>query len=62
MEELRAHSRALSSTSELVEAFITLLEREGPAFVTDASGDFDSELAFERRVREIAAPRSAHPA
>ena len=45
---------------ELVESFIALLEREGP--VTFAHGDdanFEAELAFERRARKIAQPRSA---
>jgi putative nucleotidyltransferase with HDIG domain len=40
--------------AELVESFIALLEREGPAFAQDA--DFDTELAFEQRVRKIAQP------
>jgi putative nucleotidyltransferase with HDIG domain len=40
--------------AELVESFIALLEREGPTFAHDA--DFETELAFEQRVREIAQP------
>ncbi len=40
--------------SELVESFIALLEREGPTFAQDA--DFETELAFEQRVRKIAQP------
>ncbi len=40
--------------AELVENFIALLEREGPAFAQDA--DFETELAFEQRVRKIAQP------
>jgi putative nucleotidyltransferase with HDIG domain len=43
--------------SELVESFIQMLERDGP--VTVAQGDdanFEAELAFERRARQIAAP------
>ncbi len=43
--------------SELVESFIQMLERDGP--VTIAQGDdadFEAELAFERRARQIAAP------
>lgn len=43
--------------AELVEAFIALLERDGP--VTSAHGDdadFEVELAFERRARKIAQP------
>jgi putative nucleotidyltransferase with HDIG domain len=39
---------------ELVESFIAMLEREGPTFAQDA--DFDTELAFEQRVRKIAQP------
>jgi HD-GYP domain-containing protein (c-di-GMP phosphodiesterase class II) len=42
---------------ELVESFIAMLERDGP--VTLAQGDdadFEAELAFERRARQIAAP------
>ena len=39
---------------ELVESFIALLEREGPTFAQDA--DFETELAFEQRVRKIAQP------
>ncbi|HEV2975441.1 MAG TPA: HD domain-containing phosphohydrolase [Solirubrobacteraceae bacterium] len=45
--------------SELVEAFIALLKREGA--LTFAHGDqaeFDAELAFERRTRKIAQPAS----
>jgi putative nucleotidyltransferase with HDIG domain len=64
-EDAKQELRRIAGTqldSDLVEAFIALLEREGLTFVTDAGGDFESELAFERRVREIAAPRSAHPA
>jgi putative nucleotidyltransferase with HDIG domain len=40
--------------AELVESFISLLEREGPMFAQDA--DFETELAFEQRVRKIAQP------
>jgi putative nucleotidyltransferase with HDIG domain len=40
--------------AELVESFIALLEREGPTFAQDA--DFETELAFEQRVRKIAQP------
>ena len=40
--------------SELVESFIALLEREGPRFAENA--DFETELAFEQRVRKIAQP------
>jgi putative nucleotidyltransferase with HDIG domain len=43
--------------AELVNSFIAMLEREGP--VTAAHGDdadFEVELAFERRARQIAQP------
>jgi len=57
MEELRHAARNGQFDSDLVEAFIALLEREGPTFAQDA--DFETELEFERRVREMAQPRSA---
>jgi len=41
--------------SELVERFIALLEREGHTFAQEA--DFEAELEFERRTRQMAAPR-----
>jgi putative nucleotidyltransferase with HDIG domain len=40
--------------TELVESFITLLKRDGSTFAKDA--DFETELAFEQRVRKIAQP------
>jgi putative nucleotidyltransferase with HDIG domain len=40
--------------AELVQTFIGLLERYGPAFAQDA--DYRSELAFENRVRKMAEP------
>jgi len=39
---------------ELVESFIALLEREGSTFAESA--DFETELAFEQRVRKMAQP------
>jgi putative nucleotidyltransferase with HDIG domain len=47
--------------AELVETFLTLLERKGAAFGQDA--DYRTELSFERRVRAMAAPvrQSAAP-
>jgi putative nucleotidyltransferase with HDIG domain len=45
--------------SEIVDAFVTMLEREGP--VTFAHGDdanFEAELSFERRTRALAQPAS----
>jgi putative nucleotidyltransferase with HDIG domain len=47
---------------ELVESFITMLERDGPVtFVHGDDADFEAELAFERRARAIAQPTSARP-
>jgi putative nucleotidyltransferase with HDIG domain len=45
--------------SEIVDAFVTMLERDGP--VTFAHGDdanFEAELSFERRTRALAQPSS----
>lgn len=42
---------------DLVETFIRVLEREGMLFAHDA--DFEKELDFERRVREMAEPSAA---
>jgi putative nucleotidyltransferase with HDIG domain len=44
---------------ELAETFIAVLEREGATFGRET--DYETELDFERRVREMAAPRSADP-
>jgi putative nucleotidyltransferase with HDIG domain len=42
---------------ELVQAFVTMLEREGPtALLGGGEASFEDELSFERRVRELAAP------
>ena len=48
--------RATSSTASWCETFIALLEREGPTFGRREGDDFDTELAFERRVRTMAQP------
>jgi putative nucleotidyltransferase with HDIG domain len=54
MAELRAAAEHGQLDAELVEAFIKLIEDEDPAF---AEGEhFEAELAFERRVREMAQP------
>lgn len=45
--------------AELVERFTAVLEREGPTFADGA--DFEVELEFERRVREMAEPRTTNP-
>ncbi len=42
--------------AELVEQFIAVLEREGPTFAAGQDADFDTELAFERRVQDMARP------
>jgi HD-GYP domain-containing protein (c-di-GMP phosphodiesterase class II) len=57
MEELRHATTNGQFDSELVESFIAVLEREGPTFAQDA--DFETELEFERRVRQAAEPRTA---
>lgn len=57
IEELRNGARNGQFDSELVETFIAVLEREGPTFAQDA--DFETELEFERRVREMAEPSPA---
>jgi putative nucleotidyltransferase with HDIG domain len=56
MAELRrAAGRQLDA--ELVEAFIAIIEREGSlSFAHGDDADFEAELAFERRARQIAAP------
>lgn len=43
--------------SEIVDAFIVMLEREGPVtFAHGDDADFEAELAFERRARALAQP------
>jgi putative nucleotidyltransferase with HDIG domain len=54
--ELRRVSEA-QLDGELVEIFIRVLETEDLAFQHTDDEDFESELAFERRVRDYAAPR-----
>jgi putative nucleotidyltransferase with HDIG domain len=54
-EELRIASTRGQFDPELVEKFIVLLQREGPMFGKEA--DFDTELEFERRAREMVEPR-----
>ena len=53
--ELRASVRNGQLDGDLVETFVTVLEREGLTFAHDA--DFEQELDFERRVREMAEPK-----
>jgi hypothetical protein len=54
IEELRSGVTNGQLDSDLVETFIAVLEREGVTFAHDA--DFEKELDFERRVREMAEP------
>src|SRR5262249_4661076 len=54
--ELRRVSGRLLD-AELVEAFLGMLERDGPVtFAHGDDADFEAELAFERRARNIAQP------
>ena len=52
--ELRGSAVNGQLDADLVETFVTVLEREGLTFAHDA--DFENELDFERRVREMAEP------
>ncbi len=53
--ELRNSAANGQLDGDLVESFIRVLEREGTTFAHDA--DFEQELSFERRVREMAEPK-----
>jgi putative nucleotidyltransferase with HDIG domain len=55
MTELRHAATNGQLDAELVESFIVLLEREDPMFGHDAN--FETDLEFERRVREMAEPK-----
>jgi HD-GYP domain-containing protein (c-di-GMP phosphodiesterase class II) len=55
MDELRRISGS-QLDAELVDQFIALLEREGATFGRTDADDFETELAFERRVRTMAQP------
>ncbi len=57
MIELRNGAAHGQLDGDLVETFVALLEREGPTLGQDA--DFETELEFERRVREMADPQGA---
>ena len=61
IEELRRVSGA-QLDGRLVEIFIQVLESKGVAFRHADDADFEAELAFERRVRDYAAPRVELPA
>jgi putative nucleotidyltransferase with HDIG domain len=59
-EEAIAELRRVSGSQldgELVEAFIGVLQRESVGFTHTEDSDFEAELEFEERVRELAAPR-----
>lgn len=59
IEELRRIAGS-QLDAELVEHFISLLQREGESLVAAASqADFEHELAFEKRVRSMAQPPPA---
>jgi putative nucleotidyltransferase with HDIG domain len=58
MSELQIAAQRGQLDGELVEAFVAMLEREGPEFAHGERADFETELAFERRVREMAQPSS----
>jgi putative nucleotidyltransferase with HDIG domain len=56
MAELRK-SAGHQLDAELVESFIAMLEREGPAaFAQGKDANFEDELAFEQHVRKMAQP------
>jgi putative nucleotidyltransferase with HDIG domain len=57
IEELRRVSGA-QLDGDLVEVFIAVLEREDLAFQHTDDTDFETELAFERRVRDYAEPKA----
>jgi HD-GYP domain-containing protein (c-di-GMP phosphodiesterase class II) len=56
IEELRRVSGA-QLDGRLVEIFIEVLHKKGVAFQHGDDADFEAELAFERKVRDHAAPR-----
>ena len=61
IEELRRVSGA-QLDGRLVEIFIEVLHSKGVAFQHADDADFEAELAFERKVRDHAAPRVDLPA
>ncbi len=61
IDELRVAAERGQLDTELVESFITLLNRRGPGFAQGERADFETELAFERRVREMAQPSDQRP-
>jgi putative nucleotidyltransferase with HDIG domain len=61
MTELRSASGNGQLDAQLVESFVALLEREGATFAQGEHADFETELAFERRVQQMATPMSTRP-
>lgn len=59
MVELRHAVTNGQLDGELVESFVALLGREDPLFAHDAN--FETELEFERRVRDMAEPKPRSP-
>ncbi len=62
--EAIAELRRVSGTqlaTRFVELFIEILEREETGFTHTEEADFETEIAIELRVRELAQPRSAAP-
>jgi putative nucleotidyltransferase with HDIG domain len=61
MGELRTGAKNGQFDPELVESLIAILQREDPAeFIRQAQeADFETELEFERRVRDMAEPRAS---
>jgi HD-GYP domain-containing protein (c-di-GMP phosphodiesterase class II) len=57
IEELHVASRNGQLDPELVESFVALLERDGAELAHEP--DFEAELEFERRIREMAEPASS---
>jgi putative nucleotidyltransferase with HDIG domain len=56
MDELRVSAERGQLDGTLVASFIAMLERDGPTFAQGERTDFDTELAFGHRVREMARP------
>jgi len=61
MAELRVAAERGQLDIELVDSFTAILKREGRTLTEDDRADFETELAFERRVREMAQPSSERP-
>jgi HD-GYP domain-containing protein (c-di-GMP phosphodiesterase class II) len=59
IEELRVASRNGQLDPELVERFVALLERDGAELAKEH--DFEVQLEFERRVRDMAEAASPDP-